>query len=468
MKVGAILVIAICFSGSPALAGATFTPLGDLPGGNHASSSWAVSDDGRVVAGASVTDVGPQAFRWEQCVLGPLEPLPASDGSSTAWGLSADGSIVVGSAGILSSQSRAVRWVNGTIEELGGAPPEYPKSAARATSADGSVIVGQVVTADGHSARGIRWEGESAELLATLPSYAFSHPAAITRDGLEVLGYVGGSTYPTQAVIWEGGTAYGLGGITSSSNTRAAAASDEGTVVGTVAEDRTQAYRWTSSTGFVPLGDLEGGYLWSRAYAITADGAVVVGSGYSDAGTEAVIWDDTGIHRFQELLENQYGLELPGWQLEVLHDISADGNYIVGDGINPDGDAEAFLVSLDDDDADGDGIRDACDAPCADGLDNDGDGATDFPEDPGCRDESSNESPACDDGIDNDGDGGVDWDGAGLGAADPDCRGVAWRGRERPRACGLGFELALLLPVLASFRRHRRTELGDDRSASTQ
>ncbi|MDX1383346.1 MAG: right-handed parallel beta-helix repeat-containing protein, partial [Thermoanaerobaculia bacterium] len=48
-------------------------------------------------------------------------------------------------------------------------------------------------------------------------------------------------------------------------------------------------------------------------------------------------------------------------------------------------------------------------AACADGLDNDGDGAVDFPQDPGCASAASDvENPACDDGLDNDGDGAID------------------------------------------------------------
>ena len=49
---------------------------------------------------------------------------------------------------------------------------------------------------------------------------------------------------------------------------------------------------------------------------------------------------------------------------------------------------------------------------CSDGIDNDGDGKTDYPFDPDCFDTMDNdESPstACKDGIDNDGDGKIDW-----------------------------------------------------------
>jgi hypothetical protein len=63
--------------------------------------------------------------------------------------------------------------------------------------------------------------------------------------------------------------------------------------------------------------------------------------------------------------------------------------------------------------------------------------------------------PECSDGLDNDGDGGIDHDGAGLGAADPHCLGQPERDSESGSLslfCGLGFELALLLPALAWLR----------------
>jgi hypothetical protein len=63
-------------------------------------------------------------------------------------------------------------------------------------------------------------------------------------------------------------------------------------------------------------------------------------------------------------------------------------------------------------------------ANCNDGLDNDGDGLTDYPNDPGCADALSGpENPPCSDKHDNDGDGLFDWDGAGVGVADPECLG---------------------------------------------
>jgi hypothetical protein len=98
---------------------------------------------------------------------------------------------------------------------------------------------------------------------------------------------------------------------------------------------------------------------------------------------------------------------------------------------------------------------------CADGLDNDGDGLIDYPADPGCRDALDTiEDPQCQDGINNDPgqDDLIDFDGGlsalGYVATDPDpqCVDKPWKDMERA-PCGLGAELALLLPLLIWLRK---------------
>jgi len=85
---------------------------------------------------------------------------------------------------------------------------------------------------------------------------------------------------------------------------------------------------------------------------------------------------------------------------------------------------------------------------CNDGLDNDGDGVVDLA-DAGCKDATWNiENPECNDGVNNDTDGLVD-------LADAQCTN-AWKNVEAASGCGLGFELAFLLPPLMALRGARR------------
>jgi hypothetical protein len=101
-------------------------------------------------------------------------------------------------------------------------------------------------------------------------------------------------------------------------------------------------------------------------------------------------------------------------------------------------------------------VLDALAGPCNDGIDSDGDGLADL-DDPACFDATAaSENPACDNDLDDDADGKIDWDGgSGAGTPDPQCVGKPW-GKKEKAGCGLGAELALVLPLLAMLRRRRR------------
>jgi DNA-binding beta-propeller fold protein YncE len=109
---------------------------------------------------------------------------------------------------------------------------------------------------------------------------------------------------------------------------------------------------------------------------------------------------------------------------------------------------------------------------CSNGVDDDGDGLTDHPSDPGCYTGAGlEENPKCDDELDNDGDGGTDWDGGAFGLTpDAQCVTTPWKDREVPAGgCGIGAEIALALGWLASRRvsrgtGSRRRAAGDRRS----
>jgi uncharacterized membrane protein len=97
----------------------------------------------------------------------------------------------------------------------------------------------------------------------------------------------------------------------------------------------------------VGLGDLAGGEFYSAAFGLSADGGLIVGSSMSAAGEEAVIWSEAGgMQRLFDVLVAQGAEGLTGWTLRQARGVSADGTKIVGWGINPIGQTEAFLVQI--------------------------------------------------------------------------------------------------------------------------
>jgi len=115
-------------------------------------------------------------------------------------------------------------------------------------------------------------------------------------------------------------------------------------------------------------------------------------------------------------------------------------------GIDDDGDGRTDFPS----DTECRSYEDPSEAPdCSNGIDDDGDGLADYPADPGCLDAAAaREDPACDDGLDNDGDGKIDWDGGPNGGTpDPQCTSPS-KNKEKSGSCGLGFEAGIAIALL--------------------
>lgn len=110
-----------------------------------------------------------------------------------------------------------------------------------------------------------------------------------------------------------------------------------------------EAFRWAQASGMIGLGDLAGdGTVNSKAYATSADGALVVGQSKVASGHHrAFIWNQlNGMRNLHDVLADDLGLDFTGWILGEARDISADGAVIAGFGTNPDGFNEALVATI--------------------------------------------------------------------------------------------------------------------------
>lgn len=344
----------------------SFTPLGDLPGGDFYSFAGAVSGDGSVVAGWSVSDCptavcNSEAYLWENGVMAGFG-FPQSSSSrpfSGAQAISADGSIFAGSGSSDAGSNEPFRWENGVFTPLGRIPG-YGDNAHFTSdmSGDGSRIVGYGYDDDGDYFQAWLWDNGTMIGLGDLdPSFPppFSYAFGISGDGQVVVGQTS-SQNGMQAYRWSDGVMSGLGylfvpspnaGEEIGAQSWAMAASTDGAViVGSSAWSvdgvgEWEAFRWEDGV-MVGLGDLAGGTFKSHAKAVSADGSVIAGESETDEGEVAFIWDAAhGMRDLRTVLEDS-GLDMTGWTLRFVTDMSADGSVIVGTGINPNGDFEAF------------------------------------------------------------------------------------------------------------------------------
>lgn len=333
---------------------ASFQGLGDLPGGVLASIASGVSADGAVVAGYSFNSFGPGAFRWTR--TGGMQALGTASGDDfLPFAISGDGSTVVGyRAGVNALSDSAVRWSSATgIQALGDLPGRENRGHALGVSANGNTVVGWSVGESGEEA--FRWTPDGGmSALDGLPAMPlggrFTYAFGVSADGSVIVGR-SDTSFGTESFRWTSST--GAVGLVDSASKyfsiiAQAISGDGSAIVGFARNNVTvqEAFRWTSADGITGLGDLPGGAFASDAYATSSDGSVVVGTSLSSSGWEAFVW--TAAAGMQSLSERltALGVDLTGWHLLSATGVSADGNTIVGSGINPSGRSEAFIVTI--------------------------------------------------------------------------------------------------------------------------
>ena len=323
-----------------------FRGLGKLPttGSGFNSDAWAISADGSTVVGRS-----NEAYRWtsDSGMVG-LGDFAGGNLASSGSGVSADGSVVVGNGAPSNNKNMAFRWTAGTgLVRLGFLSQGDYFSSASDVSGDGNVVVGTSQWEFGQQA--FRWS-EPSGMIGLNPQSnpnIFSRANAISGSGDVVVGGANFGAGETQAFRWtQADGMINLGALLGPSYySEAFGISDDGsTIVGrTTTLAGRQAFVQTQSTGMQSLGGIE-----SLAFDTSADGAVIVGfNEFTKGFAEAFIWDAvTGMRRLEDVLINDFALNLTGWTLVEARGISADGTTIVGLGINPDGISEGWIARL--------------------------------------------------------------------------------------------------------------------------
>src|SRR5262249_14316073 len=194
---------------------------------------------------------------------------------------------------------------------------------------------------------GFRWTAASGMVgLGFLPGGFVSSARGVNADGTVVVGDSSG-----QAFRWVNGTMTGLGFLPGGIPNVANGVNADGTVVVggapvVVGFISGQAFRWVNGT-MTGLGFLPGGNA-SVANGVNADGTVVVGGARDASGAnQAFRWTaETRVQSVLTLLQAAGVVTMAGWQLRSANGVSADGTVITGEGVDPLGNAQAWIARL--------------------------------------------------------------------------------------------------------------------------
>ena len=365
--------------------GSGMTARGGLPSSVYYSISTGVSNNDMAVGYADSPAFGYSDFvgLWPDAVSPAIELPMRSDTNqhrtSYTGGqpISGDGRLVVG---ILAefpfyNSYEATVWVNaGTPLKLGwlgpgpmvpppnsGATPGWPYhgykdySFANGVNTPGTYIVGGSNSGFAADVADPKYTPQQAVLWHDTTAQWTTAPAA---QGLGQIGGYGVGTGSSANDITNNGQKF-VGSGCSTNNCGATPTGVSQAFIGTVGNTNLTAL------GVLPKND-PSVVQSSTATAIAGDGTTVIGFSTTDVAIlqtdgdpipitahTAFIWDPvlTGgtMMSLKDYLVNSQGLGalLTGWKLKEATGISDDGKVIVGNGVNPQGNYEAFRVTID-------------------------------------------------------------------------------------------------------------------------
>jgi probable HAF family extracellular repeat protein len=331
-----LVISQICF------AGASFQGFGV---GNYATD---ISADGSTVVGID-NSTGNSSFKWS-AETGITHIFSSDETFNFAYGVSENGSSIVGQF-----NNRPYYWTPSSgLQVIGPFAGGFNHGWAHGISDNGKVTVGiaahDISTADNYEA--FRWtEADGLNGLGYLPGSQYSDAKATNNDGSIIVGLGTNAEENFEAFRWSAADGMvGLGDLEGGIFESAAfgLSNDGSTIIGMGNSDAgMQAIQWTAEDGMQGLGDLEGGKFESYATEVSSDGSTILGTANTDLGEEVFYWtQETGMLNFKDMLKENYGLDLAGWRLTSVNGISYDGTKIIGNGINPEGYNEGWIITI--------------------------------------------------------------------------------------------------------------------------
>lgn len=298
------------------------TDLGTL-GGDY-SGAMAINDLGHVVGGSALAGGDTDhAFLYTDGQMRDIGTLPGA-GNSMAHDINNNG-VICGAADVGEVNQRAFRYFNGQMQDIGTVAPWITADA------EGVNDAGQIVGNSGGAA--FLWENGQMRTLPTPGGPGIAN--AINRHGMVAGSFEDNVTSHTHAFRGSLTAAIDLGTLGATYST-ANDINDDGDCVGfygDLIETRAFIYRDGTMQDLGTLGGSQG-----DAWAINNRGVVVGSSRTATRDRHAFVWNGT-MHDLNDLLD----AASQGWTLTHATDIN-EGNVIVGDGFNPDGQWRAFIA----------------------------------------------------------------------------------------------------------------------------
>ncbi len=329
------------------------------------SSASAVSANGSVVVGNVVNQAYGGPFFWTHS--NGVVFLHDSSGNvipGVAKAVSGNGSIIVGgmssgSGGAGGGLEQAFEWANGVAAPIPQLASSY-SSAANSVLTDGTIIAGDVTTSSQYVFFGSSFTLTRTTLQVFPPSSLLLNilGTIMSFNGAVVAGNIEGGAATSTPFQWVDGGMVRWPGSTYLSSSAAAVSPDGSVVAGSTgflndgAVD-TQPFEWTNgvvTTLPLPSGFINGSALGVSNYGSTIVGYMTMGGpGIFNQNSKAFIWNQAkGVQDLQQALTaDGLGSELAGWTLTEATAVTPDGKTIVGNGTDPQGQHEGWIVHLD-------------------------------------------------------------------------------------------------------------------------